>query len=61
MSFRENDMKGTDQEDRRAFLGRAGKAAVGVPATAFLLSVTNKRAKATYDPYYEPKEPYKPI
>ena len=54
-------MKGTDQEDRRAFLGRAGKAAVGVPATAFLLSVTNKRAKATYDPYYEPKDPYKPI
>ena len=35
------------QEDRRAFLRRAGKASVGIPATALLLSVTQKNAKAS--------------
>ena len=44
------------REDRRKFLGRAGKTALGVPATAVLLSVTNKSAKAWIDPY-EPKIP----
>ena len=34
------------QEDRRAFLRRAGKAGIGIPATALLLSVTDKKAKA---------------
>ena len=33
-------------KDRRDFLRRAGKASLGVPATALLLSVTNKNAKA---------------
>jgi hypothetical protein len=33
-------------EDRREFLRRAGKASLGVPATALLLSVTNKSARA---------------
>jgi hypothetical protein len=51
-------------QDRRDFLRRAGKASLGVPATAVLLSVTNKSAKAwgsgyggehTYD-YSEFKE-----
>ena len=31
---------------RRAFLNRAGKVGLGVPAIAVLLSVTNKRASA---------------
>ena len=35
------------QEDRRAFLRRAGKVGIGVPATALLLSVSHKRAGAT--------------
>ena len=43
------------QEDRRKFLGRAGKAAIGVPATAMLLSVTDKSAKAFIDPYEKPE------
>ena len=34
------------QEDRRAFLRRAGKASIGIPATALLLSVTDKKAHA---------------
>jgi hypothetical protein len=34
------------QEDRRAFLRRAGKAGIGIPATALLLSVTDKKANA---------------
>ena len=34
------------KEERREFLKRAGKASVGVPATALLLSVTQKRANA---------------
>lgn len=33
-------------QDRRDFLRRAGKASLGVPATALLLSVTDKSAKA---------------
>ena len=39
------------QEDRRAFLRRAGKVGVGVPATALLLSVTNKSALAWKNGY----------
>ncbi len=33
-------------EDRREFLAKAGKLSMGVPATALLISVANKRARA---------------
>ena len=33
-------------EDRRKFLAKAGKLSVGVPATALLVSVAHKRARA---------------
>jgi hypothetical protein len=32
-----------DQDARRDFLRRAGKASLGIPATALLLSVTQKK------------------
>ena len=34
------------QSERRAFLRRAGKISIGVPATAMILSVVHKRATA---------------
>lgn len=40
-------------QDRRDFLRRAGKASLGVPATALLVSVTNKSAKAWGSGYGE--------
>ena len=57
------ELESKTSEDRRAFLRRAGKAGLGVPAAALLVSVTNKSAKAwgygygehTYD-YSELKE-----
>jgi len=39
-------LKKKASQDRRDFLRRAGKASLGVPATALLLSVTNQSAKA---------------
>ena len=43
-------------EDRRRFLRRAGKASLGIPTAALLMSVTDKSAKAWG--YGYPKEPY---
>lgn len=40
-----------DQDARRDFLRRAGKASLGIPATALLLSVTQKRAFAVKNGY----------
>jgi hypothetical protein len=46
-------------EDRREFLRRAGKASLGVPATALLLSVTHKSARAWGDGYHTYDYSYK--
>ena len=47
----DNSAKKKASEDRREFLRRAGKASLGVPATALLISVTDKSAKAWGDGY----------
>ena len=43
-----SEEKRTQEANRREFLNRAGKIGLTAPATALLLSVTNKRAHATY-------------
>ena len=40
-----------DHSGRRDFLRRAGKASLGIPATALLLSVTQKRTFAVKNGY----------
>ena len=44
----EQDVQNTSEE-RRKFLAKAGKVSLGVPATALLVSVAHKRARATGD------------
>ena len=43
----ERQKLGEQEAARRDFLGRIGKASLGVPATVMLMSVTEKRASAT--------------
>ena len=43
----ERQKLGEQEAARRDFLGRIGKASLGVPATVMLMSVTEKQASAT--------------
>ena len=43
----ERQKLGEQEAARRDFLGRIGKASLGVPATVMLMNVTEKQASAT--------------
>ena len=51
-----NSLNSKSSEERREFLRRAGKASLGIPATALLLSVTSKRAQAVGYGYHVEEE-----
>jgi len=51
-----NSLNSKSSEERREFLRRAGKASLGIPATALLLSVTSKRAQAVGYGYHVEQE-----
>ena len=46
MEKKTEQIAATEGNDRRAFLSKVGKASLGIPATALLVSVGQKRAKA---------------
>ena len=47
MQERKDELLGKEETARREFLGRLGKASLGIPATVMLMSVTDKKASAS--------------